>query len=104
MARVTGTLIALLIFMVGAVLLQIFLSRRESRWPGLVLPGVCFLFSMAAVLSVAALGSLAESIATILLVLVLYNLPTMVLLAIYFACREKFRKRREVEKMNIADL
>jgi len=28
----------------------------------------------------------------------------LVLLAIYFACREKFRKRREVDKMNIADL
>ena len=48
MARVTGTLIALLIFMVGAVLLQIFLSRRESRWPGLVLPGICVLFSLIA--------------------------------------------------------
>ena len=24
--------------LVGGVLLQIFLSRRESRWPGLVLP------------------------------------------------------------------
>ena len=72
MARATGTLIALLIFMVGAVLLQIFLSRRESRWPGLVLPGICVLFSLIAVLSVAALGGVMESIVTILMVLVLY--------------------------------
>ena len=54
MARVTGTLIALLVLLAGMVLLQIFLSRRESRWPGMVLPGVCFLVSLAAVLSVAA--------------------------------------------------
>ena len=29
--------------LVGGVLLQIFLSRRESRWPGLVLPALTFL-------------------------------------------------------------
>ena len=32
------SLIILLVFLVGIVLLQIFLSRRESRWPGLILP------------------------------------------------------------------
>ena len=104
MARVTGTLIALLIFMVGAVLLQIFLSRRESRWPGLVLPGICVLFSLIAVLSVAALGGVMESIVTILMVLVLYNLPTLVLLAIYAACRSGLRKRDEADTMRIHDL
>jgi len=104
MARVTGTLIALLIFMVGAVLLQIFLSRRESRWPGLVLPGICVLFSLIAVLSVAALGGVMESIVTILVVLVLYNLPTLVLLAIYAACRSGRRRRSEADAMRIRDL
>ena len=104
MARVTGTLIALLVLLAGMVLLQIFLSRRESRWPGLILPGICVLFSLVAVLGVAAFGSLAESILTVLLVLVLYNLPTAVLLAIYAACREKRRKRDEADTMRIQDL
>ena len=104
MARVTIALVVLLILIVGGVLLQIFLSRRESRWPGLVLPGLCFLFSLVAVLSVAALGSLAESIATILMVVLLYNTSTAVLLVIYFVCRKKFSRRKEVDKMNIADL
>ena len=104
MARVTIVLAVLLVLLVGGIFLQIFLSRRESRWPGLVLPGLCVMFSLIAVLSVAAMGSLEDSIATILLVLVLYNLPTLVLMAIYVVCREKFRKRSEVDKMNIADL
>lgn len=104
MARVTGTLIALLIFMVGAVLLQIFLSRRESRWPGLVLPGICVLFSLIAVLSVAALGGVMESIVTILMVLLLGNIPTLVLLAIYAACRSGRRRRSEADAMRIRDL
>ena len=104
MARVTGTLIALLVLLAGMVLLQIFLSRRESRWPGLILPGICVLFSLIAVLSVAALGGVMESIVTILMVLVLYNLPTLVLLAIYAACRSGRRKRDEADTMRIHDL
>ena len=104
MARVTNVLVFLLIFAVGVVLLQIFLSRQESRWPGLVLPGICVLFSLIAVLSVSALGGPAEMAVTIFTVLLLYNIPTLVLLAIYAACRSGRRKRREMEKMNICDL
>ena len=40
------SLIILLVFLVGIVLLQIFLSRRESRWPGLVLPLLTFLSAL----------------------------------------------------------
>lgn len=36
--------------------------------------------------------------------LVLGNIPTVVLLAIYVACREKQRKRSELDKMEIDDL
>lgn len=104
MSRVFNVLIVLLVLVVGGILLQIFLSKRESRWPGLILPCICFLFSLVAVLNVTALGSVGEIVMAILMVLVLYNIPTAVLLAIYFACREKFRKRREEDKMKIADL
>ena len=88
----------------AALVLQVFLSRRKSRWPGLILPGICVLISLIAVLGVAAFGSLAESILTVLLVLVLYNLPTAVLLAIYAACRSGRRKRDEADTMRIHDL
>ena len=36
-------MIFLLLLLAGAILLQIFLSRRISRWPGLILPGITFL-------------------------------------------------------------
>ena len=53
--RATVTLlVVLLVFVVGGILLQIFLSKRESRWPGLVLPGITFLSSLIGVLNVAA--------------------------------------------------
>ena len=40
----------------------------------------------------------------ILASLILGNIPTAVLLVIYFACREKFRRRSEVDKTRIEDL
>ena len=104
MARATIALAVLLILTAGGVLLQIFLSKRPEKWPGLVLPGICFLFSLIALLNVAALGSVGETIGTVLLTLVLYNLSTLVLLLIYKVCRRKFSTAGEVEKMNIADL
>jgi len=105
MARVTNTLIVLLILTVGAVLLQIFLSRRESRWPGLVLPGISFLVSLVYVLSIAALNQgIGQIIATVLMVLLLGNIPTLVLLAIYAACRSGRRRRSEADAMRIRDL
>ncbi len=36
--------------------------------------------------------------------LLLGNIPTVILLAIYAACREKRRKRGELDKMQIKDL
>lgn len=104
MTRVPMTLLLLLLLLAGGILLQIFLSKRESKWPGLVLPVVTFLWSLVMVLSVAAYDGLVQAVAAILMVLILGNIPTAVLLAIYFACREKRRKRAELDKMNLSDL
>lgn len=104
MTRVATTLLLFLALLVGGILLQIFLSKRESRWPGLILPAVTFLWSLVMLLSVAAYDSLAQAVVPILMVLILGNIPTAVLLAIYFACREKRRKRSELDKMKLSDL
>ena len=107
MARVTTVLLLLLVLLAGGVLLQIFLSRRRSRWPGLVLPGLTFLYSILMVLSVAAYGLVGESgfpWGPVLCSLILANLPTLVLLAIYWAARERYRMRDQMDKMKIDDL
>lgn len=97
-------LVVLLVFGVGGVLLQIFLSRRESKWPGLVLPGITFLFSVLMVLNVAAVGDVQGVIVTMTGIILMGNIPTLILLAIYFACRGGRQKKDEIEKMNISDL
>ena len=96
----------LVVLLVGSIVLQVFLSRRESPWPGLVLPGLSLLLSLIPLLNVAVLpGSGAGNVLTaLLLVFLLYNIPTLVLLVIYFACRGKYRRRREIDKMNAQDL
>ena len=107
MARVTTVLLLLLALLAGGILLQIFLSRRRSRWPGLVLPGLTFLYSILMVLSVAAYGMVGESgfpWGPVLYSLILGNLPTLVLLAIYWAARERYRTRDQMDKMKIDDL
>ena len=88
-------------FLVGIILLQIFLSRRESRWPGLALPAITLLYSLVMACNVMA-G--ADAWRALLATLALGNIPTVVLLAIYAACREKRRKNSEMDKMDIHDL
>lgn len=97
------TLILLLVLVGGGILLQIFLSRRESRWPGLVLPLLAFFYSLVMLLSVTAYNG-GFPWGPVLAVLVLGNIPTAVLLVIYAACREKRKKRGEMDKMQIEDL
>ena len=103
MAMGFRTIIFLLVLLVGVPLLQIFLSRRESKWPGLILPLLAFLYSLVMALSAAAYNG-GIPWGPILASLLLGNIPTVILLAIYAACREKFRKRSELDKMQIKDL
>ena len=105
-ANTLGTLLVFLILIGGGVLLQIYLSRRQSRWPGLVLPGLTFLYSLLMVLGVAAFDTLGGGFpwGPILACLIWGNIPTLALLAIYWAAREKFRVQSQMDKMKINDL
>ena len=106
MEMVVRTVIVLLVLVVGGILLQIFLSRRQSRWPGLVLPGLTFLYSLLMVLGVAAFDTLGGGFpwGPILACLIWGNIPTLALLSIYWAAREKFRVQSQMDKMKINDL
>ena len=114
---ILGVVTGGLLFLVGGVLLQIFLSRRESRWPGLVLPLLTFLCSLLGplnvvdtgsvsrnVLLVADTGSVSRNVLLVAVTLLAGNIPTLVLLAIYWAAREKCRVRDQMEKMGKQDI
>ncbi len=104
--RIGTKTVILLLICAGMIWLQIFLSRREGRWPGLMLPIISFLFSLIYPLNMAAVPGLStlSLLAQLLLVWLMANIPTVILLLIYFACREKFRRKNQMDKMNIQDL
>ena len=99
------TLIVLL-FIASVIVLQVFLSKRESKWPGLVLPLIAFLFGLLYPLNMVAPseGVTVVFIFQMILVWLLGNIPTIVLMAIYWSCRGKQRRNKQLEKMNIQDL
>lgn len=49
-------------------------------------------------------GSLKFRIVTVIAIFLIFNIPTLISLAIYFGCRQKFRKKKLLEKMNLQDL
>lgn len=108
MAILSRTMIAFLVFvlvvLVGGIFLQIFLSKRESRWPGLVLPLLTFLWSLLGPLNVMDTGSVSQNVLLVLVTLLAGNIPTLILLAIYWAVREKRRVRDQIDKMKIDEL
>ena len=120
MTRTLFILIIILLVFIGSVVLQIFMSKSQSKWLGLLLPAISLLFSIIAVLGLVSFTILTEEsgktilnvvqipkladLLTALYVFVLYNIPTAILLGIYYACREKTNKNRELEKMNVQDL
>ena len=104
--RITTTLILAVLVIAGIVCLQIFLSKRESRWPGLVLPVLAFLFGLLYPLNMIAPdeGKTVSFIIHMLIVWFIGNIPTIILLAIYYGCRGKQRRNKQLDKMNIQDL
>ena len=88
-------------------ILEYFLARTESPWPGRVLPilsalcsvggGLLLLFNLASQNLPAVFLSLAGS-------LLILNIPTLVFLLIYRTARKRFIEKKDLEKMNIQDL
>lgn len=97
-----------IVLFVICIALEVFLAKRKSCWPGLVLP-ICWLLPVLFVLPNLLLNALAvaESMPQMLLtllVVLLFFVPTLVLLAIYWFCRRRRKSREQVEKMKIQDL
>jgi hypothetical protein len=112
----------------GVVMLQIFLSKNENKWPGLILPLIAFLFSLLMVdktgayetttgMRVAESGEIdqvvestepIESTSSIIFrkvtIFSMFNIPTAILLAIYAACRGKRKRNIALQKMSVQDL
>lgn len=121
-----------LAFFVGAIFLQIHLAKKENKWLGLILPIISLLLSLVVISGMAvfttekhSVGEISQDgtiiertieddtkpisttgalIFQVTYIFILCNIPTVILMLIYFTCRQKFKKRQEIDKMNIQDL
>lgn len=94
----------LLVLLTGGTFLQIFLSSRENKWLGLILPAICFVFSLLTLLQLMVPPDEKQIIFMLASTFLLANIPTIVLLGVYFACRQRFKRRAKLEKMSVQDL
>ena len=106
MADIVTTILIFLVLGVGIFLLQIFLSRKENKWLGRILPILSFLFSLIYPLNMMAPSEGVDFgfVLSMLLVWLMTNIPTIILSVIYVVCREKIKKNKQLDKMNILDL
>jgi len=102
---ISANLIILLALFAGIVVLQIYLSKKDNKWVGLILPFISFGISLLALLAVLLFSAHTGSIiGSAIYIFLLYNIPTGVLLAIYAGCRGKKKRQRDLEKMSVQDL
>jgi len=124
-------LIFLFAILAGTVVLQIYLSKKNSKWSGLILPIITFAFSLLAVMGMAAFVEVGThttsqyidgewvtivisnggerqvipgAIGGAIYTFILMNIPTAILLGMYKAARIKHNRQREMEKMSVQDL
>ncbi|MEA4987415.1 MAG: hypothetical protein VB095_05100 [Anaerovorax sp.] len=104
--RISISIIAVLLIIVGGIWLQIFLSKKENKWFGLVLPLIFFAYSLLMIVSLAIYDGMShwDVFSLMASTFILSNIPTLVYLIIYFACREKYKQKKELGKMTIQDL
>lgn len=109
MASTSGSIILSLVLfvlvMVVLIVLEAFLSSSAHRWPGLVLPVIWLLLSLLLVVgNMLYMGSLWQTLGSMAVALLLFNIPTLLLVAVYCVVRARMRRREQIEKMNIHDL
>lgn len=105
---------ATLVVIPGFILLQIYLSKKGNKWLGLILPVIFFCIAAAGSgyqiyewsltnyenPNVSVFGWVGEATAYFFT----YNIPTVILLLIYFFSRRKHRHKKALDKMNLQDL
>lgn len=105
---------AALVIYAGFIVLQIFLSKKDNKWLGLMFPIICFCIALAGSgyqiyeWSATTYGNTNSSVfgwvgATAAFFFT-YNIPTVILLGIYFACRSQQRRKKALDIMNVQDL
>jgi uncharacterized membrane protein HdeD (DUF308 family) len=96
-------LLFMIVPLVALVVLQVYLSKMEKDWPGLVLPILSGVFSILTSLMLLLMAVRGSAIITAIFGIVFINVPTIVFILIYLNVHKKAPKN-EIDKMTIQDL
>lgn len=87
----------------GVIWLQLCLSKKLNKWLGLILPTITFIYSLICVLNIVGTDSLWHNMILTVSTLLLFNISTIILLAIYLLTGKisegKHRSRRWIFKI-----
>ena len=82
---------AFIALLAAIILLQVYLSKKENKWFGLVMPIICFLFAFIVVplnMIAPTSGIDMEYIVKHTIAFIIFNIPTIIFMVIYFVCRK----------------
>jgi peptidoglycan/LPS O-acetylase OafA/YrhL len=97
--------IIFLLLALAVLWLQVYLSRRPSPWPGRILPALSLLTAVlfALMMYIEPDSTPGQIVVQMLSTFLYANIPTVVLMLIYLACRCGMR-RQQVDRTRIQDL
>jgi len=105
--KTTVLMIFSIAFLAGLVFLQIYLSKQKSKWFGLILPVILFLFALLGGVGNVLIqdnATLLEILSIIIPITLLLLIPFFASMLIYYICRKKLTSQSEINKMKIRDL
>lgn len=120
--RIAANLIIFTVLLLGVIYLQIRLSRSENKYVGLVLPAITFTLSLIIILSYvgySGIKTMVDDTVTrynpitgmkmgdyfaLIFSFLIANIPTAILIAIYFGERSRINTKKAIEQMKIEDL
>lgn len=95
----------IIILIMAAIAAQIYLSTNKNKNLGFILPALSGVGSvLTMLLTCTSTGFGLGNILSYLMLFVLFNIPTLVLLGIYFIAQKRVKLNSEIDRMNILDL
>lgn len=100
------TMIIIVFALILSLFLQVFLSKQKSKYLGLILPSLSFIFSLIVLANYVVPNGLkiGPFLMSVLGIFLFANTFTVIYLVIYFIFKHKNNSSSEIDKMNIKDL
>lgn len=106
MKNILTTMTIILFALILSIFLQVYLSKQKSKYSGLILPLISFVFSLIVLANYVVPNGLkiGPFLMSVLGIFLFANTFTLIYLVIYFTFKHKKNSSSEIDKMNIKDL